>query len=72
MLYIEEQSHKPMIKKLTEPTNPERPWQLTYAEQRYFFATEAKAQVALLLYKQADAVVTFRDGRSPAATAVGK
>jgi hypothetical protein len=52
--------------------NPERPWQLTYAEKCYSFPTEYQAQVALLLYKQADAVVTFRDGRSPAATAVGK
>jgi hypothetical protein len=61
-----------MIEKLTEPTNPERPWQLTYADKCYFFPSEWAAQVALLLYQQADSVVTFRDGRSPAATAVGK
>jgi hypothetical protein len=61
-----------MIEKLTESPNPERPWVLTYAEKCYSFPTEAQAQVALLLYKQADAVVTFRDGRSPAATAVAK
>ncbi|HTF71417.1 MAG TPA: hypothetical protein VK638_52990 [Edaphobacter sp.] len=58
-----------MVEKLTEALNPERPWRLTYAGKCYSFATEQQATIALLLYAQADQVVTFRDGTSPAATA---
>lgn len=59
-----------MIEKLLSPTNPGRPWCLTYAEKHYCFPTEERARTALALHLHADQVVTFRDGTSPAAASV--